>query len=654
MAHPYRQKAHGSELGSETSLPSAYAPASAPYPVHETIQKSAGTNSSSASVASYKTTPLAEDASLSAARGPQMPLMSPKFSGRSQPDQHSVPYPMEDSFPQNTVPNRYSAVVSPPLNPMSATSSVTNLNLNNTSHPHTPSQTPTPQQTPAHTNAASIYSKSDNNLPVQGSISASLSKYGHNRSVSSVSSFFYDRNDNSSIADFSQNVIQLYLGSNLSHLMPRFKTIEMYRQNARKSDDPAVLFQYAQYMLQTALLLDTSSPVGSGGPNTPQKSVVGSQSSIDLSEKKHRKSKSFASFDVLNASPTDLKKSLLKEAHRYLKRLSDKGYVDAQYLLGDAYSSGAFGKIDNREAFYLFLNAAKHGHVESSFRVAHCYEDGLGTGRDARKGIEFLKMAATKNHAAAMYKLGVYSYYGRMGLPLNVNVKKSGIKWLERASNVATELTAAAPYELGKIYYDGFLDIVLQDKKYALELFAQAAALGHVESAAILGQHYEVGDTVPEDPNLSIHYYTKAALGGHSQSMLAMCAWYLVGLEPFLPKDDQEAFEWAKRAAMCGLPKAQFALANFYDKEKSSTKTRILSTTGVMESRVTKSNSFRRIRSSGTNRPMPLAYNFEIAPKLSTFSRKTAGVFGSCPSSNSKKASVIESTTFVSKCCVGS
>lgn len=48
--------------------------------------------------------------------------------------------------------------------------------------------------------------------------------------------------------------------------------------------------------------------------------------------------------------------------------------------------------------------------------------------------------------------------------------------------------------------------------------------------------------------------------------MLAMCAWYLVGSEPYLSKDDNEAFEWAKRAANCNLPKAQFALANFYEK----------------------------------------------------------------------------------------
>lgn len=499
-----------------------------------------------------------------------------------------APYPVYDApSPPPVFASKESIVISPPSVPLSATSSVTNLNLNQ----------------------ADIYhSQSENNLAVHTG-----NKFGHNRSVSSTSSFFYDRSDNASMIDFNQNMIQLYLGANSSHLLPRIKTLELYRKNAKKSTDPNVLFQYAQYMLQTALLLEselqnmvnngngngngsqngniaginnaTSSSQSSGSQNgtnspftrsienSPRKGPLDNNNTTTTTttngtKDKHTKSKSIDFNNIeLEGNEKKLKKALLKEAVKYLKRLSDKGYVEAQYLLADAYSSGALDKIDNKEAFILFQSAAKHGHVESAFRTSFCYEEGLGTGRDSRKAVEFLKIAASRNHPAAMYKLGVYSFYGRMGLPANdMNTKKMGIKWLTRAANVATELTAAAPYELGKLYYNGFEDIVLIDKKYGLELFAQAAALGHLQSAAILGHHYEIGEIVPQDSNLSIHYYTQAALGGDPNSMLAMCAWYLVGSEPYLPKDDNEAFEWAKRAANCNLPKAQFALANFYEK----------------------------------------------------------------------------------------
>lgn len=491
---------------------------------------------------------------------------SPKI-GVTSPS--SAPYPVYDSTPASPPPvfaSKDNGITSPPSNPLSATSSVVNFNLNNN----------------ANTNNLDhqVFSRSENNLSAP-SLAVSTSKYGHNRSVSSTSSFFYDRNDNSSMIDFNQNVIQLYLGSNSANLMPRIKTLELYRKNAKKSNDPNVLFQYAQYMLQTALMLAAESTnntttstltntTGSSGDNTPinNRSIENSPRKPDTSNKdKHKKNKSidFSSIEV-EGNEKKLRKAFLKEAVYYLKKLSDKGYTEAQYLLGDAYSSGALDKIDNRDAFILFQAAAKHGHIESAYRTSYCYEEGLGTGRDARKAVEYLKIAASRNHPAAMYKLGVYSFYNRMGLPNDMNTKKMGIKWLTRATNVATELTAAAPYELGKLYYHGFKDIVLQDVKYALELYAQAASLGHTQSAAILGHHYEVGEVLPQDSNLSIHYYTQAALGGDPNSMLAMCAWYLVGSDPYLPKDEQEAFEWAKRAALCNLPKAQFALANFYEK----------------------------------------------------------------------------------------
>lgn len=467
----------------------------------------------------------------------------------------SAPYPLYDSTSASPPPvfaSKDNGISSPPSNPLSATSSVVNLNLNSG----------------ANTLDNQIFSRSENNLSTP-TVGASGNKVGHNRSVSSTSSFFYDRNDNSSMIDFNQNVIQQYLGSNSANLLPRIKTLELYRKNARKSNDPNVLFQYAQYMLQTALMLAVESAANAtgSGDNTPLNNRSIEASPMKDAKDKHKRSKSidFSSIEV-EGNEKKLRKAFLKEAVYYLKKLSDKGYTEAQYLLADAYSSGAFDRIDNKDAFILFQAAAKHGHVESAYRTSYCYEEGLGTGRDARKAVEYLKIAASRNHPAAMYKLGVYSFYNRMGLPNDMNTKKMGIKWLTRATNVATELTAAAPYELGKLYYHGFKDIVLQDVKYALELYAQAASLGHTQSAAILGRHYEIGEVVPQDSNLSIHYYTQAALGGDPNSMLAMCAWYLVGSDPYLPKDEQEAFEWAKRAASCNLPKAQFALANFYEK----------------------------------------------------------------------------------------
>lgn len=344
-------------------------------------------------------------------------------------------------------------------------------------------------------------------------------------------------------------------------LLPKMKTLEMYRLNARKSKDPSVLFEYAQYVLQIALLINGQARASQTPRHSKSRSIFFSpvSSEVNLSDIGE------IGDGLSSEKESQLKHELLKESYSYLKKLQDKGYVDAQYLLADAYSMGAFGEVKNKDAFSLFLAAAKHHHVESAYRTALCFEEGRGTGRDARKAVEFLKMAAANKHPAAMYKLGMYSFYSRMGLPNNVNTKKAGIQWLSRAAKQANELICAAPYELGQIYYHGFLDIIIPDKSYAVELYIKAASLGHIKSAALLGRFYELGQIVPQDPDLSIHYYNIAAQAGECDSMLSLCAWYLVGSDK-LGKDEHEAYEWALRAANAGLPKAQFAVSHFLEK----------------------------------------------------------------------------------------
>ncbi|CAK7906347.1 chitin synthase regulator Skt5p [[Candida] anglica] len=556
-----------------------------PYPVSPTELEVKPATSASAPVAPTPTT--------AATIRPTSPILATKYqynhqthtSLESSSSGSNVESPKDGEFITQSPPpvfsknnnfnqsGKTSQVTSPTFNTTSATSSVTNFTLGGgQSRPSQESANNYDNLKLPH-NGGGYGSKSDSNVD---HVYSNNVKYGHSRQVSSTSSLFVDKSDAVSMVDYGHNVIQQYLGSNSHRSVPRIKTLELYRQNAKKSNDPTVLYQYAQYMLQTALMMDGQGSNGSTPPtNSPMKS----------SKTGHKKNKSHNSLNDMDqmmeiggkqvVGEKELRKELIREALHYLRKLSDKGYVDAQYLLADAHSSGALGKVENKYSFVLFQSAAKHGHVESAYRTSYCFEEGLGTGRDARKAIEYLKIAASKNHPSAMYKLGIYSFYGRMGMPHDVNTQKMGIKWLTRASNVATELTAAAPFELGKIYFQGFKDIIIKDEKYSLELYSQAAALGHVESARILGHYYEVGEIVPQDSNLSIHYYTQAALGGDAEAMLAMCAWYLVGSEPFLPKDELEAFEWAKRSAQSNYVKAQYALGNFYEKgvgcERNST-----------------------------------------------------------------------------------
>jgi TPR repeat protein len=312
------------------------------------------------------------------------------------------------------------------------------------------------------------------------------------------------------------------VGNNAS-LLSTEKTLEMYRQNVKKTNDFSILYSFAVFLIATA-----------------------QEQGVDH-DSKRTKSPKPASGEGSPASAHDL----IREARAILQKLSNNGYPFAQYYLADGYASGLFskGKEDYNSAFPLFVLAAKHGHAESAYRTALCYEFGWGCRKDPAKAVQFLRTAASKRHPGAMTRLGKACLSGDLG----EKRYREGIKWLKLAAEAADTIYNAAPYHLGCLYETGYGDDIFLDESYAAELFTQAADLGHPEANYRMGDAYEHGKlNCPRDPALSVHFYTGAAERGHAAAMMGLCAWYMVGAEPVLDKDEEEAYEWARRSAELG------------------------------------------------------------------------------------------------------
>lgn len=321
------------------------------------------------------------------------------------------------------------------------------------------------------------------------------------------------------------------VGSNAS-LLSTQRTLEMYRQNVKKTTDFSIQYSFAVFLISTAQEqgLDFSDPKGkkgaSGEPLRDLESPV---------------------VETRVTSPHDL----IREAKQILQRLASGGYPFAQYYLADGYASGLFskGKQDSNSAFPLFVLAAKHGHAESAYRAALSYEFGWGCRKDPAKSVQYLRSAAAKSHPGAMTRLGKACLSGDLG----EKRYREGIKWMKLATESADTQYNAAPYQLGCLYETGYGDDVFKDSSYAAELFTQAADLGHPEANFRMGEAYEHGLlNCPKDPALSVHFYTGAAEKGHAGAMMGLCAWYMVGAAPILDKDEGEAYEWARRSAELG------------------------------------------------------------------------------------------------------
>jgi len=312
----------------------------------------------------------------------------------------------------------------------------------------------------------------------------------------------------------NNSALQSAVGNNAS-LLDTKKTLDMYRANVKKTTDPSIQYEFAIFMVNAAKdAMMTGSGAGTGGETEA--------------------------------------KELVKEARDILQKLSDRGYPFAQYYLADGFFSGFFSKDkpDHDKAFPLFVAASKHGHAESSFRAALCYEFGWGTAKAPVKAAQYYRTAASKGHPGAAVRLGKACLTGDLGLGVR---PREGAKWLKRATEGADTQYNSGPYEFGLLHIAGYGDDIFKDEAYAAQLLTQSAELGHVDANFRMGQAYELGLLgCPRDTALSVHFYNGAAQRGHPDAMMALCAWYMVGAEPILEKDEAEAYEWAKKAAELG------------------------------------------------------------------------------------------------------
>jgi TPR repeat protein len=256
------------------------------------------------------------------------------------------------------------------------------------------------------------------------------------------------------------------------------------------------------------------------------------------------------------------------DAHKILKRLVQSQNTDAMFFLADSHGKGALGlEPDNKEAFTLYQSAAKAGHAAAAYRTAVCCElgndEGGGTRKDPLKAIQWYKRAAMLGDTPAMYKMGMILLKGLLGQPKN---PREAVGWLKRAAERADAENPHALHELGLLFEmpQSPESSVVRDEAYSFSLFQQAANLGYKYSQYRLGCAYEYGlFGCPVDPRQSIMWYSRAAAQEEHQSELSLSGWYLTGMEGVLQQSDTEAYLWARKAAMAGLAKAEYAMGYF-------------------------------------------------------------------------------------------
>lgn len=153
---------------------------------------------------------------------------------------------------------------------------------------------------------------------------------------------------------------------------------------------------------------------------------------------------------------------------KYYQNLAEKGDAEAEYILGMEYLLGVEVEENKAIAMSWLEKASGHGSPQAKYLIGlYCLDDKS----DVDRAILLFKEAAEKKYGPAQYMLGVMSFWGTLGAPLDIDLAK---ECFEKASKMKS---SDAQNMLGVMHYYG-IDYS-QDYVEAMAWFSKGSKRGY-------------------------------------------------------------------------------------------------------------------------------------------------------------------------------
>ena len=214
-------------------------------------------------------------------------------------------------------------------------------------------------------------------------------------------------------------------------------------------------------------------------------------------------------------------------------------------ILNDTYMSSSgleeYLSLKLTESINFDFNMKKialEGNAYACFEIGSNEYCGYVTGKPRyEEAYKYFKIAASYNHAGALYMIGNMYYKGYLGNKTNEDLEIA-YNYLIKARDLGN---IAALNVLGVFYLNGLYP-VKKDQKEAIKYFNKACDNNYAYALNNLGKIYETkGDT-----ELSFSYYLRSANLGESWASNKVAECYKNGT--YTKKDISKAFEYYKKA----------------------------------------------------------------------------------------------------------
>lgn len=193
------------------------------------------------------------------------------------------------------------------------------------------------------------------------------------------------------------------------------------------------------------------------------------------------------------------------------------------------------------EEFQTQLSKAQKGDVQAQYQVAQAYALGKGVKQSFKEAFPWCQKAAESGLAEAQFSLAQTYRIGDDFVQPNL---PEAVRWYKKA---AEQKNIESLYALGIIYDSG--DGVEKDEAKSLAYNREAADLGHAQAQHNLAVYYfSRADKEPSSRELIFKYFTLAAKQMHARSMMALGVSYFV-METSPNK--VEGLAWMMAAVQC-------------------------------------------------------------------------------------------------------
>jgi len=225
--------------------------------------------------------------------------------------------------------------------------------------------------------------------------------------------------------------------------------------------------------------------------------------------------------------------------HYDLLDSADKGNITSMYQVAEWFWK--HGNTDTKLDYLMiavvwYRKAAINGHKISQFKLASCYEEGIGIQKRKEEAIKWYKEASKDGDEKALRKYLVLKY--------DEDAYRQAINYNTSLLANADKGNLKSQYELGEWFR---YRSKTQYKKEALVWYTKAANNGHSKSMFALAECLEYGYFSPVNKTAALHWYIKAANSGHKGARLRLIQAYLNG-GAIVNKNIEEALSWYRVA----------------------------------------------------------------------------------------------------------